>query len=96
MALNNAQRRYLRALAHHLDPVVIVGAQGLTTPVMEEVNAALDHHELIKVRVNAPDRRAREAVITQICATTGADHVQTIGHVGVLYRAAQAPRIGLS
>ncbi|MCG6939759.1 MAG: ribosome assembly RNA-binding protein YhbY [Thiohalocapsa sp.] len=85
--LNNQQRRALKQLAHHLKPVVLLGAAGLTEPVLAEIGLALSHHELIKVRVNGGDRDGRDAQVRTIVEETGAALVQRIGNVAVLYRA---------
>ncbi len=61
LILNSAQRRELRAQAHHLDPVVMIGGDGLTAAVTKETDAALSAHGLIKVRAALDDRAAREA-----------------------------------
>lgn len=82
-------RKFLRAKAHSLKPVVITGQHGITPAVLNEINLALDHHELIKVRVNAGQREERQAMITQICAETGAELIQAIGHIITLYRKAK-------
>ena len=95
MPLNKEQKKHLRSLAHKLHPVVIIGQHGLTEPVLEELEPTLEHHELIKVRVNAGDRDERDAMIREMCERTGAELVQRIGHVAVLYRAARKPRIKL-
>jgi RNA-binding protein len=82
-------RNFLKTLvtkAHTLNPVVIIGNNGLTDNVHHEVDAALTAHELIKVRVNAPTREARDEMIAAIVEQHGAHRVQTIGHVVVLYR----------
>ena len=76
----------MRARAHALKPVVIIGASGVSERVIAEVGHALDDHGLIKVRVNADDRTHRRALIDEICAACGADLVQTIGHIAVLFR----------
>ena len=65
--LTPAQRREHRAEAHHLDPVVLIGGDGLTTAVQKEVDAALNAHGLIKVRVFGDDRAAREQIYQQLC-----------------------------
>ncbi len=88
MPLTQAQRRHLRKLTHHLKPVVIVGSAGLTEGVLAEIDSALAHHELVKVRVNAADRDERQAMIERIAENTGADWVLSIGHVAAFYRAA--------
>jgi RNA-binding protein len=94
--LNNPQKRHLKALAHPRKPVVIVGDHGVTPTVLHEIVQALDHHELIKVRVNAADREARDLLIAEICATTSAALVQRIGHIATLFRRNhEAPRIAL-
>ncbi len=86
-ALSHAQRRALKQRAHHLKPVVLLGAAGLTEPVLAEVEAALEHHELIKVRVNAGDRDLRDAQVRTLVEETAAALVQRIGNIAVLYRA---------
>ena len=73
---------------------MIIGDKGLTPAVLHEILLALDHHELIKIRVNAEDRTAREAMIEELCAASGATQVQRIGHVATLFRRnPDAPRI---
>jgi RNA-binding protein len=84
--LTKAQREHLRRLGHDLKPVVLMGAAGLTDPVLAEIRGALDHHELVKVRVRGTDRDGRDATIGRICAETGAELVQRIGHVALLWR----------
>ena len=96
MPLSSKDVRHLRALAHKLKPVVITGNAGLSEGVLSETDAALAHHELIKVRVNAADRAERQAMIEEICHTTGAELVQTIGHIAIFYRSAKKPIIQLS
>jgi RNA-binding protein len=84
--LTPAERKLLKARAHSLEPVVIVGAKGLTDEVVKEVDRALAAHELIKVRAPALDREAREAAFKALCERTGAEPVQSIGKVFVLFR----------
>jgi RNA-binding protein len=76
----------LRARAHHLQPVVMIGDAGLTEQVIREIEANLTSHELIKIRALGEDRAAREALVCAICAATGAQPVQQIGKIGVIYR----------
>ena len=83
--LSPAERQELKGRAHKLDPVVIVGGDGLTEAVIAEIDRSLKSHELIKVRVNA-DRRGRDALFKEICAKTGAQPVQHIGKVLVLFK----------
>jgi RNA-binding protein len=86
MTLTDQQRKRLRALAHPRKPVVIVGQRGLTDSVIEEIRLALEHHELVKVKVNVSDRDARAQAVQQICEHTGADLVQRIGFIATLFR----------
>lgn len=95
-ALTNPQKRHLKALAHHRKPVVIVGDGGITPAVMHEILLALDHHELIKIRINAEDRETRETMIAEICAAADATLIQRVGHVATLFRRNfEAPRVEL-
>ena len=84
--LTPAERQALKGRAHRLDPVVMVGADGLTAGVLAEIGRALDAHELIKIRATSGDRDARERLLGEICAATGASPVQHIGKVLVVYR----------
>lgn len=81
-----AERKALKAKAHKLDPVVHVGAKGLTDEVIAEIDRALHAHELIKVRAASLDRDAREEAFGRIAEKTGAQAVQHIGKVCVLFR----------
>lgn len=76
----------LKARAHHLNPVVMIGQQGLTESVIKETDAALTAHELIKVRVLGDDRAERIAMCEALCAATNAQLVQHIGKLLVLWR----------
>ena len=80
------QKRELRARSHHLKPVVQVGAAGPSAAVLAELDAALEAHELIKLRVRSPDRAARRELVETLCRQCGAELVNTIGHTAVLYR----------
>jgi putative YhbY family RNA-binding protein len=84
--LTPAERSVLRAEAHGLKPIVLVGESGLTPSVMKEIELGLDSHGLIKVRVFGDDREARIGMYETICAQTGAAPVQHIGKLLVLYR----------
>jgi putative YhbY family RNA-binding protein len=86
LKLTPAERSALRAEAHGLNPVVMIGESGLTESVMKEIAASLDAHGLIKVRVFGDDREARIAMYEQICAELDAAPVQHIGKLLVLYR----------
>lgn len=84
--LDAADRKALRARAHHLDPIVMIGEAGLTRAVLDETDRALRAHELIKVRVLGDDRAQRQAMSTEICSALGCTAVQSIGKLLVLYR----------
>ena len=88
-ALSNPQKRYLRGLAHDLKPVVMVGAKGVTPPLTAELDLALEQHELVKIKVAAEDREARDAAIARLCADSDSTLVSRIGHTAVLYRRSQ-------
>jgi len=85
MSLNNRQLRYLRGLTHNLHPVVMVGDKGLSENVISEIDSALDHHELIKVRIRA-DRERRRAWMDDIADRCDAERVHAIGQVVCYYR----------
>jgi RNA-binding protein len=84
--LTPSERRALRARAHHLRPVVIVGDAGLTPDVTREIDVSLRSHELIKIRVPGEERGSRKELISAICEATGAQPVQHIGKILVIYR----------
>ena len=84
--LTPAQRKEHRAEAHHLDPVVMIGNDGLTPSVQKEIDAALNSHGLIKVRVFSDDRASREAMFTSLADALGAAPIQHIGKLLVLWR----------
>lgn len=86
MELTSKQRQYLRGLAHHLNPVVLVGDAGVSEAVVEKTKAELEVHELIKVRfLDTGENEARTAG-APLAEATGAALVQVIGRMAVLYR----------
>ena len=96
MTLKPTQKRYLRGLAHALKPVILVGNKGLTPALVAEFSAALDHHELIKVRLAGDDRAERAAQVAALGQAASAELVQTIGKVATYFRRNdEAPRIAL-
>ena len=86
MSLHPKMRQQLKAKAHSLKPVVMLGNQGLTDAVSLEINRALNDHELIKVKIATHDRELRNQLFATITESLGAELVQAIGHIGVLYR----------
>lgn len=96
MPLSITEKKRFRQIGHQLNPVVMLGGQGLTEGVMAEIERALEDHELIKVRIGGEDREARRAVIDAITGQTRSEAVQIIGKLVLLYRAAKQPHPKLS
>lgn len=86
LVLTPAQRKLHRSAAHHLNPVVMIGAEGLTDAVAKEADAALQAHGLIKIRVFSDDRATREALLETLADRLGAAPIQHIGKLLVLWR----------
>jgi RNA-binding protein len=85
-ALTNPQKRYLKGLAHDLRPTIMVGAKGITPSLLAELDAVLEQHELIKVKVSAEDRETRDAWIDSMVETSQASLVTRIGNIVVMFR----------
>ena len=85
-SLSSSARRALRAAAHHLEPVVMIGQHGLTPAVLHEIDLALTAHALIKVRVQSDERETREAFLAEICQKMACESVQHLGKLLVLWR----------
>lgn len=92
-ALSGKQIKFLRGLAHELNPVVQVGQSGITEGSVKEIQRCLEDHELIKIRVACDDQEAFRAILAEVESACGASTVQTIGHTVVLYRRARKPKI---
>lgn len=93
MNLSTKQKQFLKGLAHKLKPVVLMGANGLTEAVLAEIEIALDAHELIKVKVAAEERETKSLIVDAIVRETGAEKVQVIGSMLVLYRPTEDRKI---
>lgn len=93
MKLTESQSKYLRRLGHPLKPVVLFGAAGASPAVLAELDSALHHHELVKVRIRTGDRVARDTALKKIVADSSATLIQRIGHVALVYRQAEEPKI---
>lgn len=93
MNLNKKQIQYLKGLAHSLKPVVLLGNNGLTEAVIAEVDFALNHHELIKVKIPTDDRETKALIVEAICRETNATKVQVIGKTLVIYRQSDEKKI---
>ncbi|MBQ9273476.1 MAG: ribosome assembly RNA-binding protein YhbY [Succinivibrio sp.] len=83
MSLNSHQKQFLKAQAHALKPVVLLGQDGLSASVIAEIKSSLEHHELIKIRLNAGETRREQA--QQAAQATGAELVSLVGRVAVLF-----------
>lgn len=87
MQLTGSQRKYLRGLAHHLNPGAFVGAKGLTQALMDEIETALEGAELIKIKfVDHKDKEIKAGLLDEISRQTQAVVAGMVGHVAVLYR----------
>lgn len=86
MPLIPKERQHLKARAHKLKPVVMVGSNGVTEAVNKEIDRALNDHELIKIRVTTEDRELRQKLFEAIRDAANAELVQKIGGIGVYYR----------
>jgi len=95
MPLTSKQRRFLRSRAHSLHPIVQVGEPGLTDAVVQATDEALSHHELLKIRFQQGDKGERRAMVAELCQRVGAELVQEIGRMAVIYRPAEEPVLQL-
>jgi len=86
MKLSEAQKKHLRGLGHQLKPLIMIGDAGLSDAVFAEYESTIEHHELIKVSVRVGDREARDSIIGELCSRSGAELIQRIGNVALLYR----------
>lgn len=94
--LTETQKKHLRGLAHKLKPVVMVGQHGLKETIFEEVDIALDAHELIKIKVSVGDRDERDAIIQEICDRSNSILLQRVGNIAIIFRRnPKRPRIDL-
>ena len=93
MNLNKKQIQYLKGLAHSLKPVVLLGNNGLTEAVVAEVDFALNHHELIKIKIPTDDRETKALIVEAICRETNSTKVQVIGKTLVIFRQTEEKKI---
>ena len=94
--LSSKEKKRLRAIGHTLNPIVTIAGNGFSDGVKAEIERALKDHELIKLKILADDRVEKRAIIKLISETHGAETVQTIGGVALIYRAATKPDPALS
>jgi len=95
LTLNSKQVRFLRSASHDLNPVVMIGNNGLSESVLREIDASLKSHELIKVKVQSDEKALREQMLQEICEKLGAAAIQHIGKQLVIFRPADKPKIML-
>ena len=84
--LTNNQKKYLRKLAHDLNPVVMIGQQGLSEAVLSELDSTMKKHELVKIKIRVDDRNKKKEMVDRIIKLSEALLVQIIGGVLVIYR----------
>ena len=90
--LKGYQRKYLRSIAHGLKPMILIGQKGLTAEVLLSAEAALDTHELIKVKFNNFKEKDHKAeIVDRLEKKTGCERVGMIGHTAILYRQQKDP-----
>ncbi len=95
MNLNKKQINHLKGLAHSLKPVVLLGNNGLTEAVIAEIDYALNHHELIKVKIPTDDRETKALIVDAICRETNAIKIQMIGKTLIIYRQGEEKKISI-
>ena len=96
MPLSNEEKKAYRAIGHKLNPIVTVASNGITDGVLEELERALNDHELIKIKVAVGDRDVKHAVIAQLLESTASELVQQIGNTALLLRRNPKARANLS
>ena len=96
MPLTATLKKQYRTIGHNLNPIVTIAGNGLSESVLNELNRALDDHELIKVKLAITDRLARQETIQTLCNVCKAELIQEIGKVALIFRPARTPKIGKS
>ncbi|MEY4589981.1 MAG: hypothetical protein RL497_2057 [Pseudomonadota bacterium] len=91
MPLNTETKKHYRTIGHGLNPIVTIAGNGLSEGVVSELERALHDHELIKVKLAINDREERKETVVALCDVTGAELVQEIGKVALIYRATARP-----
>jgi RNA-binding protein len=95
-ALSTQERKRLRRIGHQLNPVVMLGNHGLSDGVIEELHRALADHELIKIKVAGEDRELRQTLIDSVVSVSGAEVVQQVGKIILMYKKAEKRNVHLS
>lgn len=86
MTLSPATKKALKAQAHHLEPVILIGQKGITHTLLQEIDVTLEHHELIKIRIQQGDKELREEFALKIADALNAEYIAHIGRVLIFYR----------
>lgn len=94
--MKGSERKQLRAIGHHLSPVLMIAGSGLSDSVLAEAERALHDHELIKIRISIADRSERQLLAARLARQLGAELIQTLGHTALLFRANPKPDPRLS
>jgi RNA-binding protein len=95
MNLNKKQIQHLRGVAHDLKPVVLLGNNGLTEGVVAEIDHALNHHELIKIKIPTDDKEIKSLIVEAICRETQAIKIQVIGKTLIVFRQSPEKKISI-
>ena len=95
-ALSTQERKRLRRIGHGLNPVVMLGQHGVSDGVIEELHRALADHELIKVKVAGEDRELRQTLVDSVVSVSGAEVVQQVGKIILMYKKADKRNVHLS
>ena len=96
MSLSNNTKKHYRTIGHDLNPIVTIGGNGLSEGVIEEINRALNDHELIKIKIAVGDKSDRKQLVEALTQETSAEVIQEIGKVALIFREAKKPNTKLS
>ncbi len=96
MELSNARKKDLRTIGHHLKPIIMIAEKGVTEAIHNELERALEDHELIKIKININNPAMRKTIAADICTAHKAGLVQSIGKMALICRAAKKPNAKLS
>ena len=86
MQLNNKQKKFLKAKAHALKPVITIGNKGISENLISELNESLDAHELLKIKLPGVEKKDRSMLLTEVCEKTKAHEIGLIGRIGIVFR----------
>lgn len=93
--MNKHQIKHLRTLAHNLKPVVMLGQNGLSEAVIEEIKTTLNDHELIKVQIGGKDKAERSQIVDRVCTQTLCEHIYSVGKQAVFFKVSKKKLIAL-